>query len=594
MRAFCAALALLLPLSGAAQTSLRDVLPEAQPSLLPAAAAFAARAWMTDEKTLQVEFTIAPGYYLYRDQLAFAPDSAVLAFGAPRLPPGEKIRDEFFGETVIYRGLLALEIPLFKSAELNAPFVLRAVSQGCSERPAVCYPPFVQHLQVAYPLAGAAPAAIETPAAAPPVGKTAALAARLGQGRSSLLLLTFLGLGILLAFTPCVLPLLPVLAGIIAGPGGIGTRRAFGLALVYVLAMATAYAVAGAAAGLSGIALQGSIQQSPWVLSFTALVLVLLALSMFGFYSLQLPAALSSRADGLVRRRGGSSPAGAALMGVLSALVISPCVSPPLIAALGYIASTGDAWLGGAALFALGLGLGLPLLVFAFTAGRLLPKAGPWIQHIRTFFGILLLGVALWLTGRLLPPPSSFVLLGLLLLSQGLWLWHISAPAGGWRPLIRGLALVSGLWGALVLGGAAIGGGTLFEPLRGLAGEAGHGAPAFTEVKSFDALEQVLTAADGRPAMLDVYADWCISCREMEARTFPDAGVQAALGDALLLRADVTRNNADDRALLRHFGLFGAPAVLFFDRRGRELESARVIGYRSAPDFAATVTAAFN
>ncbi len=600
MRTLLAVLALgLLPLAGAAPQApsfLQSTFKEREPSLLPAAEAFAGSVRMTGEENLRVEFTIAPGYYLYRDKLAFAPDSAVLALGVPVLPEGETIEDEFFGKSVIYRERLALDIPLARSGALGAPFMLRVISQGCSENPAVCYPPLVQNLQVALIGTDSAPRVTEAPVAgnsAAPVGKTAGLMARLGQGSRPLVLLTFLGLGILLAFTPCVLPLLPVLAGIIAGPGGSPLRRAFPLSLVYVLAMATTYALAGAAAGSSGTALQSVIQQNPWVLSLTVLLLVLLALSMFGFYRLQLPAAVSSRLDSFSRQQGGGL-GGSALMGVLSALVLSPCVSPPLVAALGYIAGTGDAWLGGAALFALGLGMGLPLLAFALTAGRLLPKAGIWMQHIRTFLGILLLALAVWFAQRLLPPPAGLALLGLLLLAHGLWLWQVSAPARKWQPLFRSLALASGLWGALLLGGAATGGGTLFKPLGGSVPEALAEQTHFKGVKGSKGLEQALAAAAGRPAMLDIYADWCISCREMEALTFPAPEVRAALGDALLLRADVTEVDTEDRALLRLFGLFGAPAVLFFDRRGVEIQSARVIGYLPAPAFAKRVEKVFE
>ena len=598
MRKLLAALALglLLPLAEAAP-SLQNTLPTPGATLLPAEEAFSASARMLDENYLRVEFIIAPGYYLYRDKLAFAADSAVLALGVPSLPGGETIEDEFFGKTVIYREHLALDIPLARNGELKGPFPLRVFSQGCSESPAVCYPRLVQNLRVtpigedtAPPLATAGTARN----AALPGGETAGLMTRLGQGSRPLVLLSFLGLGILLAFTPCVLPLLPVLAGIIAGPGGTAPRRAFSLSLVYVLAMAVTYALAGVAAGISGTALQSAIQQNPWVLSLTVLLLVLLALSMFGFYSLQLPTAISTRLDNLLRRQGGGGPAGSVVMGVLSALVLSPCVSPPLVAALAYIASTGDAWLGGAALFALGLGLGLPLLLFALTAGRLLPKAGPWMEQIRTFVGILLLGLAAWFAQRLLPPVVGPALLGLLLLAHGLWLWQASVPAMKWRPLFRSLALASGLWGALLLVGAAAGGGTLLHPLKSLATAAPKEDVRFMEVKGTGGLEQALAAAAGRPAMLDVYADWCISCREMEAFTFPAPEVQAALKGTLLLRADVTEVDAEDRSLLRLFGLFGAPAVLFFDRQGKEIQSARVIGYLAAPDFARTAAQAFE
>jgi thiol:disulfide interchange protein DsbD len=384
--------------------------------------------------------------------------------------------------------------------------------------------------------------------------------------------------------------MIPILSGIIAGAGAISTRRAFVLSLVYVLATAVVFTLAGVVAGLAGKNLQAAFQQ-PWILTAFAALFVALALSMFGFYELQLPARLQSRLAAWSNRQDGGSLFGVAIMGVLSALIVGPCVAPPLAAAVLYIAQHRDPLLGGLALFALALGMGAPLLAFGTAAGRWMPRAGAWMDAVKAVFGVLFLGLAIWMLERFLDPFWILLMTGAVLIGSGVYLGaldRLSEASSGWRRLWKSLGLVLLLLGVRQLVGALGGGRDVVQPLRGVFGNgsrAGAAALAFQPIKSSADLDAAIAAANGRPVLFDFYADWCVACKEMEKYTFAAPEVQATLKDFVLLKADVTANDAVDQALMRRFSIIGPPATLFFGPDGREQRELRLIGFESADDF---------
>ena len=433
------------------------------------------------------------------------------------------------------------------------------------------------------------------------------VATALMSGNRWLVVLSLFGAGLLLTFTPCVLPMVPILTSIIVGrgealgSGAASTRRAFALSLVYVLAMALTYTVAGVLAGMFGANLAAAFQD-PWIVSAFALVFVLLALSMFGFYELQMPASWQAGLAALSHRQRGGTWAGVAAMGGLSALIVGPCVAAPLAGVLIYIGQTGDPVLGGVALFALGMGMGVPLIVAGVSAGRLLPKAGAWMNAVKAVFGVMLLAVAIYLLERVVPESVALLLWAALFIVCAIYMGALDSltpGSGGWRRLWKGTGLVMLVYGVLVMVGVAGGGGDLFRPLKGVALVSGEGAEReleFRHVKGIDGLNAELgpAAARGQVVMFDYYADWCVSCKEMERFTFSDPAVQAALANVLLLQTDVTDNDIVDRALLAEFGLFGPPAIQFFGPDGRERRELRVVGYMDADDFLRVVERAME
>jgi thiol:disulfide interchange protein DsbD len=567
---------------------LRGVVPApGEAKLLPADEAFAFSAEVKDARTLTVSWRIADGYYLYRDKFRFTlPEAREVRLGEIRLPKGEPHHDEEFGDVEVFRGEIAFDLPLLRDTPQAQPLRLLARFQGCAER-GVCYPPMEKTTALALP-------ALDTPPAkAAPQSEQDRIASGFRQDSIGLTLLTFLGFGLLLAFTPCTFPMIPILSGIIAGHGNhLSPRRGFLLSLDFVLASALTYALFGVLAGLSGANLQAYFQK-PAVLYASSALFVALALSMFGFYQLQLPVGLQNRLDQLNRRQQSGTWLGAAVMGVLSTLIVGPCVAAPLAGALIYIGQTGDAVLGGLALFALGFGSGLPLLVIGASAGKLLPRAGHWMNATKSVFGVLLLAVAVWLLARVVPLAVSMTLWALLLIIPAIYLGALDAlpeEASGWRRLWKGVGLILLTYGVLLLIGVAAGSKDPLQPLRGLAVASARTEPeglAFRRVRSASELDAALSEAQSqhRPVMLDFYADWCVSCKELERDTFADPSVRAALGDALLLQADVTGNSAEDQTLLRRFGLIGPPAVLFFGPDSGERGAFRVIGYMAAPSF---------
>ena len=590
---------------------------------------FAAQAAGPDR--LRLTWDLLPETYLYRDKIALTLEGPPgVALGPVSLPPGEVeaagVRpDGTLGEVAVYRGRLDLEVPLVRRDAGPARVTLVARYQGCAER-GVCYPPQTRRVDLELPAAepgggsagagaagvsGQVPATLPVaagrpvtstdtpagaaPAAADPPAEQDRIAAVLAGGSLGTVVGLFFGLGLLLAFTPCVFPMIPILAGIIAGHGAhLGTRRAFTLSLIYVLAMALTYTAAGVLAGLFGANLQAAFQ-NPWIIGAFALVFVVLALSMFGLFHIQLPAGLHARLAALSHRQRGGTLAGVAAMGVLSALIVGPCVAPPLVGALIYIGQTGDALLGGVALFALSLGMGAPLLAIGASAGRLLPKSGAWMGTVNAVFGVGLLAVAILLLERILPAALAMALWGLLLVVCAVYLGALTplaAGAGGWPRLWKGLGVALLIYGALMLTGAAAGGRDSLQPLRGLvgvgAGEAVAGVPAFRRIKTTDDLDRELAAARaaGRPVILDFYADWCVSCKELERDTFSDPAVRAELARFVRLQADVTANDARDRALMQgRLKVPGPPAMLFFSPAGEELSALRLVGFTAAPAF---------
>jgi thiol:disulfide interchange protein DsbD len=472
-----------------------------------------------DARTVEVTFAIADGYYMYRERFHFAVDPGSKAqLGAPQFPPGTRKKDEFFGEVETYRKQVAIRIPV-ENAE--GPFRLMVTSQGCADV-GVCYVPMDSMATIQLAGFSATPAGVPT---APATGFTVQVSdfevARLFESGGPLLVLaSFLGFGVLLAFTPCVLPMVPILSGIIVGEGrSLGKLRALLLSSAYVLGMAVAYAAAGVAAAWSGTLLASALQNA-WVLGVFALIFVGLAMSMFGFYELQLPGFLHHRLHATHGRLRGGQIASVAAMGALSAVIVSPCVAAPLAGALLYISQTRDVALGGSALFAMALGMGIPLLVVGVSEGAFLPRSGPWMVRVKHVFGVLLLAVAAWIV------------------------WPVLRPSGGSTDFVR--------------------------------------------VQSIADLEQKLKSP-GKPVMLDFYADWCVSCKEMEALTFSDARIKPKMQGMLLLQADVTANTAEHKALLKRFHLFGPPGIIFFDAQGRELKGLRVIGYQNADRFLKTL-----
>ena len=531
---------------------------------------FSARA--LDGGNVEVRFAIAEGYYLYRDRLRFSAEGNA-RLGPPELPAGIPHKDEFFGEMPIYRGRVSIRLPV----QAEERFDLKVISQGCADA-GVCYVPMESRATLQ--LAGA-------PVPLPSAPRFSLYAsdldiARLLQGNFALVLGGFLVLGLLLAFTPCMLPMIPILSGIIAGEGErLNKSRALALSLIYVFSMALTYALAGIGAAYAG-SLIATYLQNVWVLGAFALIFVALALSMFGVYELRLPGFLHERLNASQSRLQGGRIASVAAMGVFSAVIVSPCVSAPLAGVLLQISRSGDVALGGAALFALALGMGLPLIAVGVSEGALLPKAGEWMVAVRKFFGVLLLAVALWIITPLLAPMAESVAWGALLAGSAIYLGvlhRLPAGASPWRWLWKGVGAVAVVAGVALLVGAFT---------------SGRDAPqttAWQRVASLAQLEQRLSSP-GRPVMLDFYADWCVSCKEMEKLTLSDPRVRAELDGMLLLQADVTAANEADRALLKRFSLFGPPGIIFFDAQGREIAGLRVIGYQPPERFLKTLAAA--
>jgi len=569
----------------------------AEPALLEPDKAFRFSARMVDARQVEVSYQIAPGYYLYRDKFRFSAEPADVHLGEAVLPPGQLRTDEFFGEVQTYRGALTFRVPLQHDGS-SGTMLLKVTSQGCADV-GVCYVPHEQQARLSLASVTTVSGGPEDAAASrlfgsgPSFQPDDSLIAELFGGGVLLLLASFFVFGLLLSFTPCVLPMLPILSSVIVGQGQrVGRQRAVLLSVAYVLGMALTYTAAGVAAGFSGSLLSAALQ-SPWLIGSFALVFVLLAGAMFGFYELQLPAAAQTRMVALANRLPGGHFAGVFVMGALSALILGPCMAAPLAGALLYISQSGDGVLGGAALFAMSLGMGVPLIIVGASAGALLPKAGPWMEAVKRFFGVILLGVAIYLISPFIPVSVQMLGWAVLLMMSGVHLRALDAlPAGasGYHRFGKGVGVIVLVTGVAFLIGALSGGRDVLQPLSSLRVGAGTGVPdggavAFQRVSSLTELDAAVVAAAGKPVMLDFYADWCVSCKELERYTFTDSRVRERLGRMVKLQVDVTGGTPDHSALLQRFKLFGPPGIVFFDRRGGEISGLRVIGFQPPERF---------
>ncbi len=554
---------------------------------LPAEQAFVMSHDITRDGRLRVIWDIEPGYYLYRAKMGVRPTTAGLVLAAPELPPGEIKDDPEFGRVAVYKHAVAFDVPIERWPAAERLLETVVSYQGCAED-GICYPPLKKTVAFTPADGGDIRSGVM-----PSLDLSASdrIAVELAEHSFRTTLAIFLGLGLLLALTPCVLPMVPILSGIIVGQKQpLSTTRAFTLSSTYVIAMALTYALAGVGAGLLGRNLQAAFQHPAVIVGFS-MIFVALACAMFGLYELQLPACLQTRLDRISRSQRGGSYGGVAVMGVLSAIIVGPCVAPPLAGALAYIGQTGSAVVGGGALFALGLGMGLPLIALGTSMGAVLPRAGPWMDTIRKAFGVIFLGVAIWFLGRVLPGSATLGLWAMLAIGSAIFLGaldHLDGSSGAWRRLGKGLGLAMLVYGAVLIVGASVGGDDPIDPLAPLLTGTGdtHPPTAFIEVKGIGSVESELERASrsGRVVMLDFYADWCVECKHLERETFSDAKVATRLSEMVLLRADVTANDRKDQALLSRYGLFGPPAVLFF-KNGEELRHNRLVGFVNAGDF---------
>ena len=565
----------------------------ASDELLEPDKAFRFSAQTLDSGTAEIRFRIADGYYLYRDRFRFAAEPTSVTLGSPRFPEGEIHEDKFFGKQVTYRREVRILLPL---AAPGADRVkLSVTSQGCADV-GVCYVPQVQSAELRLASLGGPRTSIfqkDGPLAyTPSAPKGAAkddlhFASVLESGRLWVVVLVFFAAGLVLTFTPCVLPMIPILSGIIIGEGRKVTRRRAGLiSLAYVLGMAVTYTAIGVAAAYSGSLLSSALQNA-WVLGAFAAIFVLLALSMFGLYELQLPSGWHSRLTETSNRLGGGHWGAIVLMGALSAAIVSPCVVAPLAGTVLYIGQTRDTVLGGMALFSMAVGMGVPLVLVGVSEGVLLPKAGHWMRAVKHFFGVLLLGVAIWIISPVIATSVQMFLWAALLVGSGVFLRALEPlgrEASVWDRLGKAMGLLALLAGAAQAVGALSGARDPLQPLAGFFSDAPESSLPFETVKTVADLDARLQSA-GKVVMLDFYADWCVSCKEMERFTFGDPKVRARLGRMLLLRADVTATTPDDKALLKRFRLIGPPGIVFFDAGGREIGGLRVIGYQPPDKF---------
>jgi thiol:disulfide interchange protein DsbD len=559
MRVFLLFLTLLL--AGPLQANPFDV----KPDFLPVNQAFVLTHDRQADGQMRLFFQIKQGYYLYQKRLKF---DGLPAEQHPQLPAALNHHDEFFGDSAVYRDQLELLLPA------NAQGQLRLGWQGCADA-GLCYPPQTTVIDLG---GSAAPVADQA--------SDQALASGLQSASLAWSLLAFFGLGLLLAFTPCSLPMLPILAGIVLGNGA-SARRGWVLAGVYVLSMALVYAALGVVAALLGASLQAWLQQ-PWLLGSLAALFVVLALPMFGAFELQLPAALRDRLDRAGQGTQGGSLFGAALLGALSGLLMGPCMTAPLAGALLFIAQSGDVLQGALVLFTLGLGMGVPLLLLVTLGNRYLPRPGAWMNRVKGVFGFVFLAMALYTVRGLLGAPLLLALSGAWLIALGWAAW----PALQRLPALRALPLLGALWGGLLLVGAAAGGDDLWQPLRPFAGggaplAAQHGEDAFVTVSSPQGLQRELDAAKARGqwVMLDYYADWCVSCKVMEKQVFARSDVQASLAGVHLLRLDVTADSPASRELLQRYQVPGPPSIIWLGPEGEERRARRITGEVDAAGF---------
>ena len=573
--------------------------------LLPVDQAFKFETIALDSSQLMARFTMAPNIYLYKDQIEFSTFTSGVQLGEPVYPQAQRKDDPEFGLVDVYYDVVEIEIPVTRSQAGITQIDIEAAFQGCEDGK-VCYPPTAQLVTVEVPDAPADEPEKEA------VTDNQAIAAEAAQDLSEtdqiiqgfdrsvwLVILQFFGFGLLLSLTPCVFPMIPILSGLIVGQKDPSTAKAFTLSLVYVLAMALTYTLVGVVAGLAGTNLQAMFQ-TPWIIISFSVVFVLLALSMFGFYDLQLPASWQNKLSNISNRQKGGSWVGVAIMGLLSALIVGPCVAPPLAAAVIYISSAdGGPVVGGLALFAMSMGMGMPLIAIGTSAGKWMPNSGGWMNVVKSFFGVLLIGMAIWFLSRIMPDDVILMMWGLLLIATAV-MWHQHAKnngLSGWvMSMFDALRIILLVIGVAQLLGAMAGQGDPLRPLKGLfsGGQAAvEQKVEFTKIKSLDDLNQAITKSQ-KPVFLDFYADWCIECVRMEKTTFKDPEVVRLSQQLTVLKADVTANDAIDAELMQHFGIVGPPASLFFAADGTPLKAQNFFGYKSADQLKQTFEKILN
>lgn len=544
----------------------------AQPKFLKVDKAFVLESEQQGNRLL-LRLRIADDYYLYRHRFSFQGEN--LTFEEPVLPAGTDHEDDFFGKTQVYYREVQIPVTLTEAGQQAS---LKISYQGCTD--GLCYPPTDKRIAVEPLVAEPPHDQVDVPTPAPASSQQDQLAAALGNQGFWLSVAAFFALGLGLAFTPCVFPMYPILTGIIAGAGHrLSTRRAFLLSFVYVQGMAVTYTLLGLVVASAGLKFQAALQH-PYVLIGLSVMFVLLALSMFGLYTLQLPSSLQTRLSGLSNRQQGGSVLGVGIMGMISGLVCSPCTTAPLSGALIYVAQSGDLWLGGAALYALSLGMGLPLLLLGTSGGKLLPKAGAWMDVIKQLFGFALLAVPILLLSRLWSDQvATLAWLGWGLLLCGYLYHHNQHQQHSVGRSLRGFVLLLAMISAVVVGK------DLLLPSQGASVAAQAETPAFIRIKTLDDLKTQLAAARGKPVLLDLYADWCVACKEFEHKTFSDPAVRERFGQMVLLQADVTANDDADVELLNGLNVLGLPTLIFFDRAGNEVSGQRVTGFMGPAEF---------
>jgi thiol:disulfide interchange protein DsbD len=555
-----------------------------------------------DGNTVEVSFEILDGYYLYKDKISVSALSPDVQVGALNLPKGKLKHDEFFGESEVYVDDVFAQLPLARATPDSMELELEVNFQGCAED-GLCYPPTTRVVSTTLPEATAVTDLASLPTRGEPVTEQAKLAEVITGSSIWVTIGVFFVAGLGLAFTPCVLPMVPILSGIIAGEGdNVSPARGFFLAFVYVMGMALIYTAAGVAAAAAGLQLQATFNQ-PWVLVLFSGLFVLLAFGMFGAFDLQMPSAIQSKLATVSGNQKSGTAIGAFVMGALSALVVTACVAPALIAALTVMAQSGDMVRGGTALFAMSLGMGAPLLAVGAAQGQFLPKAGAWMVAVKGAFGFMFLGLAIWMLSRILPGSVTLALWAVLVFMIGVFmggLTTLTPDSSVTQKLGKGFGLLAILYGLLLFVGALTGGSNPLKPLATVSfggvtvAEEKH--LEFQRIKTVDDLDREIAAAAavGKTAMLDFYADWCVSCIEMEEYTFTDSSVQAALANTLLLQADVTANDEKDQELLQRFGVFGPPTIIFFGTDGQQRHGYEVVGFMKAEEFANHIKAAFE
>lgn len=564
---------------------------------IPAEQAFQFSATAKDYQTIIGIWDIKPGYYLYRDRIHFFPlNPQHDRLGQPLWPPADAEKNyPDFGPLAVYTGHLEIPVPILGNG--NNTILIKVHYQGCSEA-GFCYPPVTKtvqinlagnYLQPTLPVTIDVAPNLDTPrniqilTTAPTQNKISQL---LTQHNIVAILIGFFIFGLLLSLTPCVLPMIPILSSIIVGQSQVKHPRAFGLSCAYVLGMAITYAIAGIIFGYLGGTVQAAFQK-PWIIVLFSIIFILMALSLFGFFTLQLPKKLQNALYLVSNRQRSGTYIGAAVMGCLATLILSPCVTPPLVGVLSYISQSGNAALGGVSLFVMGIGMGVPLLIIGAFSAKLLPNAGPWMNKIKNFLGVLMLAIAIWMLARILPGLVTMILWAIFVIGVGISIGALTTAKTVGAVIKKIIGLLLFIYGIVLIIGAISGSTDPWRPLNLLTHQGSnptHATLHFITVKTVDDVKQQLQLAKSQhqAVMLDFYADWCISCKQMDQFTFSNHQVQQALSKFRLLRADVTANDSEDQSLMRAFQVVAPPTLLFFNTQGEEVAPARIVGEMSA------------